>query len=97
MVGEWWNCISWSHTGEGDRAGWTIVGRTWEMEIRWWSVVHLDTHIQSCMGRLVKHSILLLKVAPHLQISINISVVVRGTPVTEESLIPIGSISAMQV
>ena len=81
MVGEWWNCISWNHTGEGDRAGWTIVGRTWEMEIRWWSVVHLDTYIQSCMRRIIKF----LKVAPYLQISRLIPVVVHGTPITVES------------
>ena len=47
MVGEWLDSTRWNHTCEGDRAGWTIVGRTWEIEIRWCTVVHLNTHIQS--------------------------------------------------
>ena len=47
VVGEWEDCIRWCYTGEGDRAGWSVVGRTWQREIRRWAVVHLDTHIQS--------------------------------------------------
>ena len=46
LVGEWWDSVRWSHTGEGDRAGWTVVGRAREREIRWWTVVHPNTHIQ---------------------------------------------------
>ena len=35
-------------TGESHRAGRTIVGRTWEREVRWRMVIHLNANIENC-------------------------------------------------
>ena len=34
--------------GEGDRGGRTVVGRTWESEVRRRAIFNLDEHAQSC-------------------------------------------------